>query len=176
MDLQRAVDLASRLALAYPGRQVDEGHVVSWAELLTRYDESVVAVTIERLRENFPSPPSAASVLEELRDVQATYHTRPTLPDVGEAAWAPKGVEMPEEVRSVIEQMQAAWADEAKRTPEEEEAEWEQKKLRAMTGPKLRSPCAAVVGEPVVRKGSHTYCPSCGEDLDSDCPPQVRTG
>jgi hypothetical protein len=172
----RSKALALRLFAAFPGRGVQEMHVLSAAEELERFDEEVAAEAVDRLRDNLSHPPSAAELLEELRDVQDEYHPRPALPDIGEAAWAPVAVDMPEEVRAAVERMQAAWADEDERIPQEEEAEWEQKKLRAITGPKLRSPCAAVVGEPVVRKGSHTYCPSCGEDLDPDCPPQVRTG
>jgi hypothetical protein len=166
--------LASRLAMAYPGRQIDEGHIASWAEELSRFDDDVAATAVERLRENFPSPPSAADVLEELRDVQATIRPAPALPEVDGTFWSPEGVEMPDEVRERIEEMQAGWADEDKRRPEEETAEWEKKKLAAMLGPKLRSPCAGVVGELTILKDGHAYCPSCGEDLDPDCPPGRR--
>jgi hypothetical protein len=77
---------------------------------------------------------------------------------------------MPDEVRERIEEMQAVWADEEKRRPEDEAAEWEKKKLAAMTGPKLRGPCSGVVGELTIMRDGHAYCPSCGEDLDPDCP------
>jgi len=172
MDPERAAELAFRLGLAYPGRQIDEGHFASWAEELARYGEDVAAETVERLRENFASPPSAADVLDELRDVQATL--RPALPEADGTLWAPEPVPMPEEVREAIDEMQSAWAEDEKRSRAEEAAEWEQKKLAAMTGPKLRSPCARVVGQPTVAEKGHVYCPSCGEDLCVDCPPGLR--
>jgi hypothetical protein len=170
-DLQRAVDLASRLALAYPGRQIDEGHVVSWAELLTRYDESVVAMAIERLRENFPSPPSAADVLEELQDVQASH--RPALAEGELWGGSSDPIPMSDEVRTTIREMLDRWHDDTDDVPAQD---WEAVKGATLSGPRLKDGCSAVVGEPTVMRNGHAYCPSCGEDLCPSCPPEVRVG
>jgi hypothetical protein len=65
-----AAGLASRLALAYPGRSIDEGHIASWAEALDGAGLDIADDIVSLLRLRCSDPPSVAQLVETAREVR----------------------------------------------------------------------------------------------------------
>jgi hypothetical protein len=167
---ERTKALALRLFAAFPGRGVQEMHVLSAAEELGRYPDKLADEVVSRVRAEFCNPPSVAEIVEVASDIRRE-HPEPRLALVRSSEDLEE-LEMPEEVRRRIHELIERWAEENEAPTQD----WEAVKAAVLAGPRLRDGCSARVGEPTIRKGGHVYCPGCGEDLCPDCRPQTRKG
>lgn len=70
MDETAAAKLASRLALAYPGRSIDIGHIASWTEELAELDHELATQAVRQLRREAVNPPSVAALLDVVAEVR----------------------------------------------------------------------------------------------------------
>jgi hypothetical protein len=166
---ERTKALALRLFAAFPGRGVQEMHVLSAAEELGNYPDDIADEIVARIRADFRSPPSVAEIVEVAGEVRRERNQSQLA--LSRASVDVEVTEMPPEVREKVKSLLERWAED--QGPEQD---WEAVKASVLHGARLKDGCSAVVGEPAVIRDSHSYCPQCGEDLDPDCMPEVRVG
>jgi hypothetical protein len=68
--------LASQLALAFPGRAIDEGHIVSWAEALQGYGMEIADDIVALLRLRCTDPPAVAQIHETAKEIRREIQSR----------------------------------------------------------------------------------------------------
>jgi hypothetical protein len=164
---ERTKALALRLFAAFPGRGVQEMHVLSAAEEFGHYPDDLADEIVSRLRADFRNPPSVAEIVEVAADIRREHpDAQPALP---RSATDLEPLDVPEDVQKHITELFEKWHHEDEDVPAQD---WEAVKLSVLTGLRLRDGCSAKVGEPTIRRGGHVYCPGCGEDLCPDCPPR----
>lgn len=70
MDRLRALELAGRLAMAYPARNVTEEHAGRWADLLEPLEDDAARTVVTMLANRSTDPPSAAQVRQAIAEAQ----------------------------------------------------------------------------------------------------------
>jgi hypothetical protein len=68
--------LASQLALAFPGRAIDEGHIVSWAQALQGYGIEIADDIVALLRLRCTDPPAVALIHETAKEIRREMQNR----------------------------------------------------------------------------------------------------
>jgi hypothetical protein len=165
---ERTKALALRLFAAFPGRGVQEMHVLSAAEELGHYPDELADEIVSRIRSDFRNPPSVSEIVEIASEIRRERpDSQPALPS---SAADLELVEFPEDVQERITGLFAKWHHED--LDDAPAQDWEAVKLSVLNGSRLRDGCSARVGEATIRKNGHVYCPGCGEDLCRDCPPR----
>jgi len=161
----QARTLATMLLGNYPGRGIAEVNVIALAETFERMGMDIAPRVAERAQTEFEHPPSSAQLYAIAREVRI---------EVGENEWrasrptlaAIEGVEMPEELRTKVQEMTDPLRKLKKREAETklESIEWERRKVALMGRQRMAGACDGS-GQVPIETGGKRVCPGCGTEI-----------
>jgi len=157
--------LATMLLGNYPGSGISEVNVIALADTFERMGMDIAPQVAERARVEHDRPPSSAQLYAIAREVRSEVGnnewraSRPTLTAI-------EGVEMPEELRSKVQEMTDPLRKLKKRETETkvESIEWERRKAALMARQRMPGACDGSGKVPVESHGKRV-CPDCGTEI-----------
>lgn len=160
MPSDEAKALATAILAHYPGEFIAEMNVLALADTLERIGMDIAPEVAERARLELLKPPSSAqlyTIAREIRDEQTKLERAFQLPSA-------VGVQMPLEIRQMVEEMTERWKVEATEDDDERELEWERVKEASRRARKRSDICQGTGKVPVERDGKRV-CPDCGVEV-----------
>ena len=160
MPSDEARALATAILAHYPGEFIAEMNVLALADTLERIGMDIAAEVAERARHDLKKPPSSAAlyaIAHEIREERNHLERSYELP-------AAVGVQMPLEVRQMVEEMTERWKVDEAELDVERELEWERVKEASRRARKRSDICQGTGKAPVERDGKRV-CPDCGVEV-----------
>jgi hypothetical protein len=161
MDRYRATQLASRLAGAFPGRNVQIVHVEAWRDELANYSDHVSELIVDRLTGRMDDPPAVAQIREcadEVRGTTASPSRSLEAPD--NALSLSEFLEANPRMRAVLERIH----EHAEEPGDSAAVEDVAAKIAALKVVRHPDACAGS-GKPVAKVDGRAVCPDCGADV-----------
>lgn len=157
--------LATMLLGNYPGSGISEVNVLALADTFERMGMDIAPQVAERAQVEFDRPPSSAqlyTIAREIRIEVGTNEWRANRPSLA----AIEGVDMPEELRTKVQEMTDPLRELKKREAETklEGIEWDRRRAALMARSRMPGACNGSGKMPIERHGKRV-CPDCGAEI-----------